>query len=148
MEFTCPRCAHRLRLIPYGQGRYALPGEPPPPPVPPTERSPPWVGPEGKAEAERVAAPPPPPPPPPRAAPEPPPQAPAGEEEEPPLTVEDALSLLGVGPTAERGELEKAFRRKSRLCHPDKVAHLDGEFQVLAERKFKRLKGAFDLLTQ
>jgi DnaJ like chaperone protein len=57
-----------------------------------------------------------------------------------------ALELLGVGPTAARREIERAFREKSRRCHPDKVAHLDPEFQALAERKFKRLKSAYDLL--
>ncbi len=149
MEFTCPGCAKQLRLIPHGLGRYAFPGAPLPPPVPAAERVPPWVDREQARAAERVAAPPPPPPgpappPPPRPA-EPTPAAP--EEAEPPLTVPLALEILGVEATAGRGDLERAFRNRSRTCHPDKVAHLDAEFQALAERKFKRLKGAFDLLT-
>lgn len=157
MEFTCPGCGIRMLLIPHGQGRYALPGEAPPPPVPFAERVPPWVGREQAAAAERVAAappPPPPPPPPPRPQPPPPSQPPVEppphrpDDAEPPLTLPLALEILGIGPTAAREAIEQAFREKSRLCHPDKVAHLDPEFQALAERKFKRLKAAFDLLSE
>ena len=43
-------------------------------------------------------------------------------------------------------EGEQAFRERSLTCHPDKVAHLDPEFQQLAEEKFKRLLQAYDLL--
>ena len=161
MEFACPQCGVRMRLIPHGQGRYARPGEPPPPPVPWAERAPPWVGREQAEAARRAAepsppptAPPPRPPPPPAREPQPhppapPPEAPGDGAEDAPLTVPlDALELLGVEPTAARRDIERAFREKSRRCHPDKVAHLDPEFQALAERKFKRLKSAYDLLAR
>jgi len=151
MDFACPDCDQRMRLIPYGQGRYAFPGEPPPPWVPEAERVPPWVG--RRRAAPRPPAEPTPTPPEPE-APEPPPfeihppPATEGREEaEEPLTPALALQILGVGPEAEREEIERAFRERSRTCHPDKVAHLDPEFQALAERKFKRLRGAYDLLT-
>jgi curved DNA-binding protein CbpA len=60
----------------------------------------------------------------------------------------EALGLLGVLPTATRAEVEQAFRARSLACHPDKVAHLDADFQALADRKFRRLLEAFRLLTE
>lgn len=148
MEFTCPGCGWRMTLVPHGSGRYAFPGNPPPPAVPEAERVPPWV------HGPRRTAPPPPPAPveepaeedlgeePPVVIDPPPPP-----EEDEPLTLAQALEILGIGPEADRAEVERAFRERSRTCHPDKVAHLDPDFQVLAERKFKRLKNAYDLLT-
>jgi DnaJ-class molecular chaperone len=58
----------------------------------------------------------------------------------------EALEILGVAPTATREEVEKAFHARSLGCHPDKVAHLDAEFQALAHRKFQRLLEAYRLL--
>lgn len=146
MEFACPECGYRMRLIPHGLGRYAFPGNPPPPAVPEEERMPPWVRPG------RAAPPPEPPPPAPRAPAREPPEPPVVEIHPPepaldePLTLPVALEILGVGPGAGREEIERAFRERSRTCHPDKVAHLDPEFQALAERKFKRLRSAYELL--
>ncbi|MHC5010293.1 MAG: J domain-containing protein [Planctomycetota bacterium] len=142
VEFQCPRCGHRILLVPHGQGRYARPGQPPPPPVPAEARRPPWL--EG---------------------------APAPEPEEPevidipveddateaprrgPVSAEDtaltpleALDILGLSPTDGPDAIEAAFRERSLTCHPDKVAHLDRDFQALAEKKFKLLKRAYDLL--
>jgi DnaJ like chaperone protein len=57
-----------------------------------------------------------------------------------------ALALLGLQPTADRRAIERAYRERSLACHPDKVAHLDPDFQALAEAKFRRLKQAYDLL--
>jgi DnaJ like chaperone protein len=57
-----------------------------------------------------------------------------------------AASILGVEPDATAAEVERVFRERALLCHPDKVAHLDPEFVVLAERKFRRLQDAKDLL--
>lgn len=147
MEYPCQGCGRRMRLIPHGDGRYALPGQPPPPPVPEEHRRPPWAkesAPPRARQPKRPARPTP---------PEPPPEpieveveAPAVEAPEAPLSVTEALELLGVGPEAEAPELERAFRRRSKTCHPDKVAHLDPEFQALAEQKFKRLQAALELL--
>jgi len=63
------------------------------------------------------------------------------------MTLERALAILGVEPTADRAALDAAFRRRSRACHPDKVAHLDPEFTALARRKFEELRRAYELLT-
>ena len=63
------------------------------------------------------------------------------------LSLARLFAQLGVAPTADQAEIEKAFRERSLTCHPDKVAHLDREFQALAEEKFKRLREAYELLT-
>jgi curved DNA-binding protein CbpA len=53
---------------------------------------------------------------------------------------------LGVVPTARREEIDAAFRAKALQCHPDKVAHLDPDFRVLAEQKFRGLLAAYEAL--
>jgi curved DNA-binding protein CbpA len=58
----------------------------------------------------------------------------------------EAFTLLGLSPTAHLADVEKAYREHALLCHPDKVAHLDAEFIELANRKFRRLQEARDLL--
>ncbi len=163
LEFICPDCRKKLRLIPHGDGRYALPGKPPPEFVPVEERRPPWVAaePQGAEAPQDPGAPPQPPediprPPPARepAAREPAARKPAAGESTPDdgrssdgrLTVAKALEILGCAASASKDEIDRAFRERSRTCHPDKVAHLDDEFQALAESKFKRLRAAYDLL--
>ena len=42
IEFACPACHTITPLVPYGNGRYALPGQPPPPPPTDVEREMPW----------------------------------------------------------------------------------------------------------
>jgi hypothetical protein len=81
---------------------------------------------------------PPPPPPPPPAAPTP--------LDESPSTDAEARVLLGVTPDADMAHIDAAFRKLSRKCHPDLVAHLDPDFQALAHRKFLLLKAAHDRL--
>ena len=165
MEYECAFCGRLIVLVPHGNGRYAPPGQPPPHFVPEAERQPPWAGAGAPqrtqgAPAEAPKAHPGPTPEPPSAAPPegpspfdfgeaPPATEPPLEEpplEEPPVGLAEALSLLGCSTSADRREVERAFRERSLTCHPDKVAHLDPEFQELAERKFKRLRAAYDLL--
>lgn len=152
MEYRCQQCDRILHLVPHGEGRYAPPGEPPPPAVPASERRPPWLADEPEAPAGRAAP----------ADEAPfgvPPQEPPGPQEPPPVDPEDpqptdeapldavaAMEILGIGPGADPSAIRRAFRERSLTCHPDKVAHLDAEFQALAERKFKRLQQAHDLL--
>lgn len=155
VEYTCPGCGTVVRLIPYGEGRYAPPGEPPPAAVPEAARRPPWVE-EGSASAQRAAPQAPPAPsraPPPQAAPEAPPEASPGPEqaraqgEEAPMGPAEALEILGIRPSAEPSEIDRAFRERSLTCHPDKVAHLDPDFQRLAEHKFRLLRRAYEILS-
>jgi hypothetical protein len=147
VEYRCAGCDGTIPLVPHGDGRYAPRGAPVPEPVPPEDRAPPWAGARRAEERGRGASRPPSPPPRrPPPAPErhvvtPPPE---GE----PLTLAQALEVLGIGPTADRAAIERAYRDRSVQCHPDKVAHLDPEFQALAERKFRRLREAYDMLTR
>ena len=153
LDFPCPGCGRRLHLIPHGDGRYAPPGEPPPPPAAPELRRPPWATGSGAAPAAegppatppprtrtRTGAPPPPRTPPPRTPPGP--AAPIGRLS----ALDQARRVLGVGAEAGAERIEQAYRERSLACHPDKVAHLDPDFQALAERKFRELKAAYDLL--
>ena len=57
---------------------------------------------------------------------------------EPAITIDADCHIL---------EANEAYRERSLACHPDKVAHLDPDFLALAERKFRELKRAHDLLT-
>lgn len=147
VEFRCPSCGTAHRLVPHGLGRYAPPGEAPPPPPPEAERKVPWA----HARPDRPSPPPRPPPPerpaaapPPR--PTPPPAVPTAPDDLPVTSAAEALDLLGASPHASHREIEDAYRAKALRVHPDKVAHLDAEFVALAERKFRRLKAARDLL--
>lgn len=139
--YSCESCRREIRLIPHGQGRYAPPGQPPPPPVPESERRPPWVRGENDAPVRDE----------PHTVPEPEPQPEPTPEEVPAAApvrgdVREALALLGVGPEASAEEIGRAFRERSKTCHPDKVAHLDEDFQALAHEKFQRLREAYELL--
>jgi DnaJ-domain-containing protein 1 len=93
---------------------------------------------------------PPPPAPRPRRGPEPPPprasRRAAGTAL--PSTQAEARTVLGVAAAATRKEIDAAFRKASKKCHPDLVAHLDEDFQKLAHEKFVRLKRAHELLTR
>ena len=80
------------------------------------------------------------------AAAAPPPPPPAASRDEAPLGPVEACEILGVSPAASPAQVEQAYRERALQCHPDKVAHLDPDIQALAERKFKRLQAARDLL--
>lgn len=168
VEFACPGCKTVLRLVPYGHGRYGLPGAPPPPPPTDDERQVPWrrgAAPPGPSSERpdadprarrRGPAPQPTPAPeePGRPAPDAAGPAPsasaatadAARDVAPPADALEALRVLGLRETASAREVEDAFRALALQCHPDKVAHLDADFVALAERKFRRLQAARDLL--
>lgn len=159
VEFPCPSCRTVIRLVPHGNGRYALPGQPPPPPPSESERTVPWlrsdegdVPPKSPGSPEAESAKPPTPPRPTRTTPaSQPPGAPPRPPAAPPpigrpMTALEAYETLGLSPTARSADVERAFRERALLCHPDKVAHLDADFAELADRKFRRLQEARDLL--
>lgn len=155
IDFPCPECRTVNRLVPHGNGRYAPPGQPPPPPPSEHERRIPWrksapaTGPASPETAEPSAVPP--------AggtatAPAGPPEDPAPPEaageviDASPMDVTTAAGLLGIRSDAPAAEVERMFRERALLCHPDKVSHLDPDFVALAERKFRQLQDARDLL--
>jgi len=119
----------------YGAGLEALRsgrtrGAPPPPPSPPPPRGRDRRGSPGG-----------------RASPPHPPVArslaPAGL----PSTPAEARAVLGLPDGATRKEIDAAYRKASRRCHPDLVAHLDEDFQHLAHEKFLRIQRAREILT-
>ncbi len=70
-------------------------------------------------------------------------------------TVEPDLSstrgccaLLGLGVGATKGQVVKAFRRKAKVFHPDRVGHLGPRLQQLAADEFMRLHRAYEFLTR
>jgi len=165
VDFACPECRTVNPLVPHGAGRFAPPGAPPPPPPSEIDRQVPWHrGREAPPPSDgrpptpaRASRPPPtaPPPPvasnaPPQGPPVAPPVAPGGGGpaplDGPPTTVHDALEVLGVPAHAGAADIERAYRALALKLHPDKVAHLDADFVALAERKFRRLQAARDLL--
>ncbi len=58
----------------------------------------------------------------------------------------DPHSVLGIGKDASPETIKKAYRRLASQYHPDKVAHLGGEFKELAERRFKEIQEAYQEL--
>ena len=56
--------------------------------------------------------------------------------------------ILGISPGADRDEIKAAYRKLASQYHPDKVAHLGGEFQALAEQRFKEIQEAYQQLTR
>ena len=93
-----------------------------------------------KKRAQRAPPPPRPPPPPPEPPPEPaPPKRAQGEPRGP-------HEILGVPVDANLTAIRQAYRAAVKKCHPDRFAHLDEEFQELANRKMKQLRLAYDTL--
>ena len=60
----------------------------------------------------------------------------------------DPYRILELQPGAGQTEIRAAYRRLATRYHPDKVAHLGEDFQALAEKKFKAIQAAYDMLRQ
>ena len=56
----------------------------------------------------------------------------------------DPWRILGLRRGASREAAEKAFRRRAKECHPDRVARMDEEIRELAHVKVLELKEALD----
>ncbi len=74
---------------------------------------------------------------------EPPPAAATGEVRE----IIEAYEILGLPLTASAEDIRRQYRRLARTCHPDRVADLDPEIRALAEKKFRRLRSAYERLS-
>ena len=57
-------------------------------------------------------------------------------------------SVLDVSPHASADEVRRAYHRKIKQCHPDRVAGLAPEFVALAERHTRTLNAAYDEATR
>ena len=60
--------------------------------------------------------------------------------------VKDPYTVLGVDQNASQEEIKKAYRQLVNKYHPDKVAHLGDEFQKLADKRFKEIQQAYQIL--
>ncbi len=71
---------------------------------------------------------------------------PGGEYGLPTGSEVQARKVLGVSHTAPLDEITAAYRRLAPMYHPDNVARLAPEFQILAETRMKELNVAYDFL--
>lgn len=63
-------------------------------------------------------------------------------------TLEDAYKVLGVSPDASDDEVRRAYRKMALQYHPDKVATLGDDVRATAEKKFKEIGAAKDMIWQ
>lgn len=63
-----------------------------------------------------------------------------------PTTLQDAASLLEIGPDASPTEIERAFRAQIVRCHPDRVADLHPRIRGQAEGMTVALNAARELM--
>lgn len=59
---------------------------------------------------------------------------------------ESLCQILGVSLDCSAQELKAAYRRKLKEYHPDRVADMGAEIQMLAERKTKEINSAYEQL--
>ena len=58
------------------------------------------------------------------------------------------FDVLGIERDASEEEIKKAYRKMANKYHPDKVAHLGKEFQEIAEKRFKEVQKAYEMLKE
>jgi hypothetical protein len=57
-----------------------------------------------------------------------------------------AIKTLGLSANPSPAEISAAYRHLAQLYHPDKVAGLAPEFQMLADKRMKEINAAYELL--
>ena len=58
----------------------------------------------------------------------------------------DPYIVLEVSREAKKGQIKEAYYQQMAKYHPDKVAHLGKELQILAEEKAKSIQQAYSML--
>ena len=59
---------------------------------------------------------------------------------------QDPYKVLGLARGASEKDIKQAYRRLATQYHPDKVAHLGDEFKELAEKRFREIQEAYEVL--
>ena len=58
------------------------------------------------------------------------------------------FDVLGIERDASEEEIKKAYRKMANKYHPDKVVHLGNEFEEIAEKRFKEVQKAYEMLNE
>ena len=61
-------------------------------------------------------------------------------------SIKDPFEVLEIEKNASVEKIKEAYRRMANKYHPDKVVHLGKEFQEIAEKRFKEIQKAYELL--
>ena len=64
------------------------------------------------------------------------------------FTEEDCYKILDISEEASFEEIERAYRKKAKEYHPDKVNHLGEKLKIVAQREFERIQHAYRSLSQ
>lgn len=64
------------------------------------------------------------------------------------LHSDDPYQILGISKETTQEEVKLAYKKLAAQYHPDKVNHLGKEFQELANKKYLKIKWAYDQLIQ
>ena len=59
----------------------------------------------------------------------------------------DLYKVLGVGPKASEEEIRKSYRKLALKWHPDRASSKSEEERALAEKNFKELAEAYEVLS-
>jgi DnaJ like chaperone protein len=62
--------------------------------------------------------------------------------------MKDPFEVLGIEKDASQEKIKEAYRKSAKKYHPDKVVHLGKEFQEIAEKRFKEIQEAYEVLKE
>ena len=63
-------------------------------------------------------------------------------------SMKDPFEVLGIEKDASQEKIKEAYRKSAKKYHPDKVVHLGKEFQEIAEKRFKEIQEAYEVLKE